>query len=196
MAQNSQARNDVPPTAENLPSIAAHGSIVARLLLLAFVIGVVVVECGIAWYVLPAVSHASTTTDGVAQSEDRQLGSEREKEGKGGEWNQFADQMEVDLGEYAVTASYPTLNTTLQVTFHLYGGISSSDQGEFVERRKENEHRFREQVLLAVRSAQVGDLTDAGLGLLKRSILEKTNKVLGRPILQAVIFSDFVLIEQ
>jgi len=42
----------------------------------------------------------------------------------------------------------------------------------------------------------VTDLTDAGLGLLKRKILEKSNRILGRPLLQTIIFSEFSFVEQ
>ena len=35
------------------------------------------------------------------------------------------------------------------------------------------------------------DLTDAGLGLIKRMILEKSNRALGKPLLHEAIFSRF-----
>ena len=47
-----------------------------------------------------------------------------------------------------------------------------------------------------MRSVELGDLNDAGLGLIKRRILEKTNKTLGHPFLQGVVFSQFSFIEQ
>ena len=47
-----------------------------------------------------------------------------------------------------------------------------------------------------MRSAELTDLTDAGLGLLKRRIQEKSNQTLGKPLLRAVVFSDFSFIEQ
>src|SRR5436853_128840 len=43
---------------------------------------------------------------------------------------------------------------------------------------------------------EVTDLTDAGLGLIKRRILETTNKTLGKPLLQGVVFSEFSFVEQ
>jgi hypothetical protein len=51
-------------------------------------------------------------------------------------------------------------------------------------------------VIVTLRSSELGDLTDAGLGLIKRRILEKTNRTLGKPYLRSVIFSDFSFIEQ
>ena len=51
-------------------------------------------------------------------------------------------------------------------------------------------------VAAAAAEPQTTDLTDAGLGLIKRKILEKTNRALGKPLLQTVVFSDFSFVEQ
>jgi flagellar FliL protein len=51
-------------------------------------------------------------------------------------------------------------------------------------------------VIVIVRSAEITDLTDAGLGLIKRKIMEKTNRMIGKSMLHSVIFSDFSFIEQ
>ena len=61
---------------------------------------------------------------------------------------------------------------------------------------EENKHRFREQVLVTVRAADLTELTDAGLGLMKRKILERANHTLGKPLLETVVVSDFSFIEQ
>jgi len=42
----------------------------------------------------------------------------------------------------------------------------------------------------------VADLADAGLGLVKRKILEKVNQTLGKPLLRTIIFSEFSFVEQ
>jgi flagellar FliL protein len=65
-----------------------------------------------------------------------------------------------------------------------------------MSRLEENQHRFREQVIVTVRSSEITDLTDAGLGLVKRKIMDKTNRMLGKQLLQTIIFSDFSFIEQ
>ena len=58
------------------------------------------------------------------------------------------------------------------------------------------QHRIREQVIVTVRNSEIGDLTDPGLTLIKRKILEKTNRLLGKEYLQNVVFSDFSFVEQ
>jgi flagellar FliL protein len=59
-----------------------------------------------------------------------------------------------------------------------------------------NKHRFRDKIILKIRDSSAEDLSDPGLGLIKRRILETSNEVLGTPFLQSVVFSQFSYIEQ
>jgi hypothetical protein len=102
----------------------------------------------------------------------------------------------VNLGEFSVTSFQPASNSTLRIDFRLYGIVRQSDDKEFAKLMEENKHRFRDQVIVIMRSAGVGDLSDAGLGLIKRKILDRSNRIFGRPVLQSIVFSDFSFIEQ
>jgi flagellar FliL protein len=104
--------------------------------------------------------------------------------------------VEVDLGQFTVTTHQPAANTTMRIEFRLYGIIAGKDKEEFDKVLKAVNHRFREQVLVTVRAAEGPDLADAGLGLIKRQILEKTNTLLGKRLLRALIVSDFSYMEQ
>lgn len=105
------------------------------------------------------------------------------------------DTLEVDLGEFSVTVYQPVSNSTLRIDFHLFGTVPGEQGKEFTKLFDETKHRFRDQVLMIVRSAEMTDLTDAGLGLIKRRIQDRGNKLLGKPLLQSVIISDFAFIE-
>lgn len=105
------------------------------------------------------------------------------------------DTLEVDLGEFSVTVYQPVSNSTLRIDFHLFGTVPGEQGKEFAKLFDETKHRFRDQVLMIVRSAEMTDLTDAGLGLIKRRIQDRGNKLLGKPLLQSVIISDFAFIE-
>lgn len=107
-----------------------------------------------------------------------------------------SDSDEVDLGNFTVSGFQPASNSTLFITFHLYGTVRHKYAGEFAGRLAEHQHRIRDNIIVIIRSAEITDLTDAGLGLIKRRILETTNKTLGKPLLQEVIFSEFSFIEQ
>ena len=103
---------------------------------------------------------------------------------------------EFDLGEYRVTAYQPATNTTLRIDFHIFGVVPDGMQGEFTSTLEVKRQRLRDQVITIVRSIDMPDFTEAGLGLIKRRILETSNKTFGKPYLQSIIFSEFSFIEQ
>lgn len=107
-----------------------------------------------------------------------------------------AHSVEVDLEKYTVTAYQPLTNTTIRIDFHLFGTILEEEHADFHHLLEAHKHRLREQVLLTARSSEVEDLTDAGLGLMKRRLLEKVNQALGKPVVTSVVISDFSFIEQ
>ena len=72
----------------------------------------------------------------------------------------------------------------------------ASDTTEFEHEFEHNKARIREQVTMTLHGAASADLTDAGLGLIKRRILEKTNRALGQPLLKEVLFSKFSFVER
>jgi len=183
---------------------------VIKILVLA---GVVIgAECVVAYMFLPspadtAVMAAGTLPAAKATNGHHQDGQKTNSAEKKAEKDKDAapveeidpeksENVEVDLGQFTVTSFQPSSASTLRIDFHLYGVVSAKHEKEFLRLKEENKHRFRDQVLVTVRSAELSDLTDASLGLLKRRILEKTNRLLGKPLLQGVIFTDFSFIEQ
>jgi flagellar FliL protein len=176
---------------------------------------VVAAQCVLAWLLLPSAGsaqsadskrdHGSTNPDlAVVQHDDPN-----------------AERREVDLGKFSVTSIDPASNTTLLIDFHLYGGVlvepgdelaeaNAGEHGEghkkvegepddntrFGKLLKKNKHRFRDQVIVIIRNAQMSDLSDPALGLIKRQILAKTNTLFGEPLLKEVIFSDFAVVQQ
>jgi flagellar FliL protein len=184
-------------------------SFLVRIGALVFLVAVVLGECLFAFVL---ISRSSSETAAVAGPPSQEADSRGEqakadlgnthKEGDvhptnaAEEGAAVVEQVEVDLEQFGVTAHQPAANSTMRIDFHLYGVIAARDKEEFDKLLKGNQHRFREQVLVTVRSAEGPDLADAGLGLIKRQILEKTNTLLGKPLLKAIIVSDFSYIEQ
>jgi len=136
------------------------------------------------------------------------------------------DYQEVNLGKFSLTSFDPHANTTLLIEFQLYGttlvehkegaeaaeggghggghgapkGGAASDEPDpntkFGKLFKKHKHRFRDQIIKIIRNAEMSDLTDPSLALIKRQILAKTNALLGDPLLKEIVFSDFVVVEQ
>ena len=103
---------------------------------------------------------------------------------------------EVELGTYNITRFNPATNTTLAIDFELYGTVLAEDVTDFEHHFENSKARIREQVTMTLHGAESTDLTDAGLGLIKRQILEKTNRALGEPLLKEVLFSKFNFVER
>lgn len=142
---------------------------------------------------------ASAHKDGAAKAEAGKHAHRGKKSGgsHGGSGEASpTDMVEMDLERFVVTAYQPISSTVMRVDFHLYGMVAGKDREEFERLMEIHQHRFREQVLVIVRRAEPADLADPGLGLIKRQILEKTNALLGKPLLQAVVVSDFSYLEQ
>lgn len=103
---------------------------------------------------------------------------------------------EVELGTFNITHFNPASNTTLSIDFELFGSVLAADEAEFQHLLEKNKVRVREQVIMTLHAAGSKELSDAGLGLIKRQILEKTNRALGHPMLREVLFSKFNFVER
>lgn len=174
-------------SAEESSRPEAQSSWFKRAKLLLFALAVVVAECLIAYLLIPA----ATPNAAIAATEGKPA-----HQGPSAEEEKEAEQLEVDLGKFGVTSFQPSTNSTLLIDFHLFGTVAAADREGFTKAMEENMHRFRDQVIVTVRSAELSDLTEAGLSLLKRKILQKGNKLLGKPYLRSVVFSDYSFVEQ
>ena len=207
--------------AEHEPEAAVKSGksgMIVRLTVLAFMLAVIGGECLIACFYLPTV--AASASSAPAADDHGQA----KPDAHSGEHpaSPPALQREVDLGQFNLTAFQPASNTTLLIDFHLYGtvpmlheeeaaaapaghgghgsdkhgGGEAKSKDEFASLFDKHKHRIRDQIITIVRSAEMTDFADPSLGLLRRKILEKSNRALGKPLLEEVFFSDFSLVEQ
>ena len=193
MPEQESIPND-DTTAADTEAAPRKPSILVKFKILLFVVVVIVVECLAAWLWLPDAAEVAAMASATMQTGDSD--ALFDEDGSPQSEGPLVDQFEVSLGQFSVTAFQPISNTTLRIDFQLWGTVSVEDEKEFLLFLEDNHHRFREQVIVTVRSTDITDLTDAGLGLVKRKILERTNRMLGKPLLRTVIFSDFSFIEQ
>src|SRR6266566_6414402 len=185
------------------------------------IVGVIVLlQCALAYVYLPSGDGAAK---GEAKKETAAAHPADKSEKEPGAEGRI-EQREVDLGKFSLTAFDPNSNTTLLIDFHLFGTVAADhddkdgkgggehgghgghggkagegaeeDNSTFGKLFKKNRNRFRDQVIIIIRNAQMSDLTDPGLGLIKRQILAKTNSLLGEPLLKEVLFSDFAVVQQ
>jgi flagellar FliL protein len=174
---------------------SSGGSLFAAVKVVLFVAVVVALECLMAYFFMPSPDQTAAWAKAALADAPNSALADGDEPAEAS-LDKPLDQVEVDLEEFSVSAFQPISNTTLRIDFHLYGIVRAEEEVEFHARLDENRHRFRERILVIMRAAELTDLTDAGLGLIKRRILEKTNDTLGKPLLLGVIFSDFSFVEQ
>lgn len=102
-----------------------------------------------------------------------------------------SEMIEVELGTFHSLSHNLNTGSKTNIDFKLFGTVLQEEEGDFFDLFTANEHRIREQVSITVRGADLTDFSDPTLGLIKRRILEKTNRALGKPLLHEVIFSDY-----
>jgi hypothetical protein len=208
MAQEEDKPDNGKDAPETEPQPVKKAKLGKKLAILGIVAAVIGIECGAAYWLLSSAGNASAQAGEPAESKNEGKAGEKgehkaaKHEGKGaGEHGADGakdadEEIEVVLGEFSLTSFQPATNTTLRIEFKLYGTVNGKDKTDFLAALEENQHRFRDQVLKIVRSSEITDLTDAGLGLIKRKILEGTNRMIGKSMLHSVIFSDFSFVEQ
>lgn len=103
---------------------------------------------------------------------------------------------EVELGSFNLGVHKPAANTTLNITCKVMGTIAETDQAEFEQLLANNQNRLRERIIIEFRSAEVTELTAAGLDLIKRRIKEKSNTLLGKPLLKEIMFPEYNYYQQ
>ncbi|QDT74269.1 hypothetical protein [Lacipirellula limnantheis] len=130
-----------------------------------------------------------------ATAEDEADAHETPASGGHGEVNSQAT-MELSLGPYHVIAFNPSTGASMSIDFELFGVVLAADEPEFNERFTLHAKRLNEQVTIAIRGMESADFTDPGLGLIKRVVLEKVNRALGKPLVREAVFSEFAFIER
>jgi len=177
----------------------SRGGILKLIKPIAFIGVIVAVEVGAASMLAPSAQETERLAhDFVAASEghsaDHSVDAEH-GDSHGGH-DDAHNVQEVELGVYNITRFNPKTNTTLAIDFELYGVVLASDAAGFQHVYENSQARLREQVVMSLHAATSADLVDAGLGLIKRRILEKTNRALGQPLVREIIFSKFNFVER
>lgn len=171
---------------------------------IAFISIIVVVQVVVASMLTPSAEETEKLAKGLLAASSGKAEGEHGEEDKDGEHKDASEGgddhghelEEVKLGAYNVTRFNPGTNTTLAIDFEVYGTVLASEAAEFEHRYEKSKARIREQITLTMHATEAPDMTDAGLGLIKRQILEKTNRALGQPLIKEVLFSKFNFVER
>jgi flagellar FliL protein len=163
---------------------------------IAFVSVIVVVEVVAASILIPSAQDTEELALKLAAAEAGKTLTGGDSGGESGLEDPEEDIREILLGNFNVTRYRPESGTTLTVDIEIYASMLAAEELEFVERFEKNRGRVGEQVVMTIHAVETTDLSDAELGLIKRQILEKTNRALGKPLVREVLFSKFNFVER
>lgn len=97
----------------------------------------------------------------------------------------------LDLGVLEIKNLEPTRNQTSKVTFAMHLTFPPETDPAIVTALENWQHRLREQVIIAIRVAELGDYMDPQLLRLRKQILYRINRVLKGIQAQDVLLADF-----
>jgi len=177
-------------------SRSERGGIFTLVKAVAFVSVIVVVEIVAAAMLAPSAQETAKLAQQLADAASGEATDANHDHATEHEPSHDEHLKEVELGSYNITRFNPATNTTLAIDFELYGAVLADDESDFHHHFENSKARIREQVNMTLHGADSSDLTDAGLGLIKRRILEKTNRAMGQPLLKEVLFSKFSFVER
>ncbi len=143
-----------------------------------------------------AKNAAAEESEHAAPTEHNEHGDHATDEEHGEEHGEHNENAEVELGNFTVTRYNAETDRTLNMDVTIFGVVLATESEEFAHVYETSKNRIGDQVVATLRSANASDLAEAGLGLLKRQILEKTNRALGKPLLQEVLITKCNYIEQ
>lgn len=172
-----------------------RGGLFSLVKAIAFVSIVVVVEIVAASMLAPTAQETERLAHEFVAATEGKTAEAHHDEGES-KHGTGAAVREVELGIYNITRYNPKTESTMAIDFELFGTVLADDVTEFQHLFENSKARIREQVIMTLHGSETADLTDSGLGLIKRKILEKTNRALGQPILVEVLFSKFNFVER
>jgi flagellar FliL protein len=159
----------------------------------AFVSVIVILEVAAATVFLPSAEDTRRTGEALVAGNDEDQAADKGDRAKdeSGDDHAAPGSKEVALGTYHVVSFNPATGTSMSIDFELFGVVLAEDEADFAERYLLHERRLNEQITIAIRSMESADFTDPGLGLIKRIILEKVNRALGKTLVREAVFSGF-----
>jgi len=106
------------------------------------------------------------------------------------------EPVEVDLGRFDVTIPNASTNSTILVDFHIFAKMPKYKTEEVSEQLESHAHRFRQDVLLRVRSLGRPTLNEPNLTQLRQEIQEAIEEISPDSKIELIGFYHFRFLEE
>lgn len=97
----------------------------------------------------------------------------------------------LDLGTLEIKNLEPTRNQTSKVSFEMHLTFPPDTDPAAIEALSHWQHRIRDQVIVSIRIAELGDYIDPQLIRLRKQILYRINRLLKETPADDVLLADF-----
>jgi hypothetical protein len=162
-----------------------------RVLIIAFVAAVVMLETGMFFFLVPSAEEVS------ALAEAQLIRSVQEGEFAAEERASSENSVkEFKLGLFGETFSPIDTERSYRVEIDLYGLVRRNNQKKMKAEYMEKEGRLRHEIRKKIRNSELKELNENNLGLLERRILTTCNHLLEEDLLLGIGFRSYQLIEQ
>jgi hypothetical protein len=167
-----------------------------KFLIVGIIAAVILIETGLAFYLIP---DSKTVTAQFRENIKKELidefdGDEDLLGEKGNE--EDVEIIEKDLGKYDITIHDSKSGTTYAVDCMVVCTIDKDDDKTFVKMYKDNQYRVREQIMIQFREANIEDLAEKQLGLIKKKISKNINNLFDGKMLREVHLPEFNYYQQ
>ena len=166
------------------------GGLIYKLVVGAVVGFIIMAECLVTYFVLPSDSQLAAHYEAKRMMEEGDTLDDENPE-------EIEPAMaEIQLGKFSISKHDVESERSWRVEFNLVAVALEEEAKELDDLLAVTNHRLRERIIFEFRNAALNHLNDPELGLLKRQILEKSNALFGKPLVRAVVFSEYSSIEQ
>jgi flagellar basal body-associated protein FliL len=136
----------------------------------------VLAACSGTWLGPPALAQENEQSTQETSSEETKTVQER---------------LTYDLGRFQLREIRPTRNETTKIDFQAYFAMSSDVSRQDLEKLEHWKHRFRDQIIVAVRTAQTKDFQEPRLERLRRIILFRVDRMMRESVVEDILFTEF-----
>jgi hypothetical protein len=104
--------------------------------------------------------------------------------------------LKLDLGTIQVVNVEPTRGRTSRMSFDLHLTFDPKTDPKEIKALDGWHHRLREQVIVGVRATEIFDILDPDLKRFRKQMLYRINRMLGKPIVNDVLFANFTFFSE
>ena len=147
-----------------------------KLLIVGIIAAVIVIETSLAFIFIPDSKQVTAQFRKEIRDElAEEFGGASAKELMGDKGKEKEELLEKELGVYDITIHDSKSGSTYAVDCEVVCTISKTDEKAFDDLYENNKYRVREKIMIQFREANIEDLAEKQLGLIKKRISKNIN---------------------